>query len=162
MSILEVIYNVLLVTCLICLPPLAPQTPANEDKKPAVDKPTIEFLDKKGGPNDCDCVLIIELEGVKEKEKMEMNWKGKTPVGPTAEGFTSAIEVYLKGAIDKQPEWQYSRKANAEGREVILEIEGWTDPKTKKLHRIKEITFESNMPKDYWPKITMPKKSTKD
>jgi hypothetical protein len=131
------------------------------DKPAPVKKPMIEFKDEMViGKGDSDkakasYTVTISLEGVTESSKITIYCEGRSA---SAEANLSALEAQVSGPRKGVPsDWKYNLDRNR------LTIEGWTDPKTKKFHRVTVIKFESpDFDKKYWPTITLPSNETSD
>ena len=129
-------------------------------KKPTTEnyQPTIEFPDEmvigKGDDNKAKATvtLTIKLDGVEQATVFKIVFQGTSATAPAT---ILALEAQLEGLIRKKPSpWKYT--ANYMSKKLI--IEGWIDPNTLVYYSVKSITFESaEIPKKYWPKITIPK-----
>lgn len=123
------------------------------EKKKMVDKPTIEFVDFPAHPNPqfkYEYTITVEVEDFKEKLEIKIGCSAPC----CATGHTTQLKASLENELDKRGTWKISYI----GDWSAMTIEGFTDAKTKKFHRVKSIKFESsNVPKEYWPTITIPR-----
>lgn len=121
---------------------------ADDPKVPG--KPTVEFKMITGGTSSTTTkiTMIIEVDGATEKFEEEIGLAGTCT--PRLQAMT--YEAQLKFAKN----WVY--KADLDNGKII--IEGWLDPKTKKLHPVKKIDFKFlNVPADCRPTATLPPQS---
>jgi hypothetical protein len=125
---------------------------APPDKKTTVEKPTIEFQGIFEGADNTkrhSLSVIVGLTGSSEELTIEVMTNGNVTARALAISFANQIKA--------NPDWKYSLSADENVEVPKLVIEGWTDPKTKKLHQVKSIEFKSpDLPKDCWPTIKMP------
>ena len=137
---------------------LSPLLASSDDKPPAEkpkgDKPTIEFKDMFCVPDKFSFTVTVELEGTDDKFQDDFGHSGTSF---DAEGMAYFISHRIEKSSPKPSDWKQTLSLDENGKKSNLVIEGWTDPKTKKFHAVKKITFDSkDLPKKFWPTIKMP------
>ena len=89
--------------------------------------------------------LVVELEGSDTKFEDAANF---------TVGASGGLQAFYFGAVlEDEVGWKYEVK---DGK---LAIEGWRDPKTGRVHRVKKIDVETDLPKERKPKVDVPKKT---
>lgn len=107
---------------------------------------SVEFRDLPNMPNE----LTIEVEFIGTDHKYRSKNRGNNggSGGLFAFGFARMMEI--------------DDNCTTKFKDNVLTIEGWTDPKTKKFHPVKKVTFTSpDIPKEYMPKVTNPPSAEK-
>jgi hypothetical protein len=116
-------------------------------KTAIVDMPTVEFRTfiADSNSNNTKIVLIVEVDGSDLKFEQEVGLCGTC---------TGKLQCSTFARVFKQvPEWE----TELDYDKSRLAIKGWTDPKTKKFHPVKKISFRFlNIPKEFQPIVIMP------
>lgn len=122
----------------------APPAPQRDPKTPNA---SINFFST--GPQvpgvEYEIKLVIEVEDSTTKFEHDATFSA---------GSSGGSQAFFFGAVLKDEDgWKYEVKDDA------LVIEGWRDPKTGRVHRVKKIDVETDLPKEYKPKVQLPKKA---
>ena len=99
-----------------------------------------------------------QLPGVSYKMKITIEvedsiTKIEIPIHFSSGASAGLLAHQYKEELKDEPGWKYEVKDDK------LVIEGWRDPKTGRVHRVKKIEVETDLPKEYKPKVQLPKKA---